>query len=257
MADRRFWKYSEILLWRMYFKMNMAGGQISEHSETIANEKWCDRTLDWGGILATTPAGVAFSSGRGWKVRTHFNYSCLTAGLTVLAQLCRLRIPHTPRRPLSACVLKHGLGRIYHKFFFALPPGSKIFQLPPSQSLLERPRGIPGGLSSAPQCPVLRAAVAVAVADADAGGSGSASASSKSLELMPHKVSFRLAAGRSVLCFVINTNTHTRTPAHAHRGSRTNTLVSAVHAPTHRHTHGQGQQKQTGFDIYNYRKSTI
>lgn len=107
--------------------------------------------------MATTPAGVAFSSGRGWKVRTHFNYSCLTAGLTVLAQLRRLRIPHTPRRLHSACVLKHGLGRIYHKFFFALPPGRKIFQLPPSQSLLERPRGIPGGLSSAPQCSVLRA----------------------------------------------------------------------------------------------------
>lgn len=32
-------KYSGILLRRIYFKMNMAGGQISEHSETIANEK--------------------------------------------------------------------------------------------------------------------------------------------------------------------------------------------------------------------------
>lgn len=257
MADRRFWKYSEILLWRMYFKMNMAGGQISEHSETIANEKWCDRTLGLGGILATTPAGVAFSSGRGWKVRTHFNYSCLTAGLTVLAQLRRLRTPLAA--PFQLVFWNMAWGVFITSFSLHCRRAAKYFSCLRRSRSSNDPGAFQAGSAQRPNAPffVLRTAVAVAVADGDAGGSGSASASSKSLELMPHKVSFRLAAGRSVLCFVINTNTHTRTPAHAHRGSRTNTLVSAVHAPTHRHTHGQGQQKQTGFDIYNYRKSTI
>lgn len=141
MADRRFWKYSEILLWRMYFKMNMAGGQISEHSETIANEKWCDRTLGLGGILATTPAGVAFSSGRGWKVRTHFNYSCLTAGLTVLAQLRRLRIPHTPRRPLFSLCFETWPGAYLSQVFLCIAAGQQNIS---AASVAVAPRTTPG-----------------------------------------------------------------------------------------------------------------
>jgi len=179
----------------------------------------------WGrSTHSPNPLGLFPASG--WKVRTHFNYSCLTAGLTVVALLCTSHSrPCFETRPAA----------YLSQVFLCIAAGQQNISAASVAQSLSRSSVAPGPFSPAqpgvpePRCPVLRTA------------DGSAAASSKSLELMPHKVSFRLARGPSVLCFVINTNTHTRTLAHAHCGRRTNTWpdcrVSAVHAPTHTHTH--------------------